>query len=119
MVATLLAQTSNTGISQIQRPSSVIITDLGVAFSNLINIGFFMAALIVFVFLILGGVQWITSGGDKAKTEAARSRITAAIVGLAIVAASWALMLVLKSVFGIDVFNPGAYLKPLNTGTTN
>ena len=43
------------------------------------------AALAAFFYLILGGFQWITSGGDKAGTEAAREKITAAFIGLAIV----------------------------------
>jgi hypothetical protein len=36
------------------------------------------------VFIILGGIRWITSGGDQAKIAAARSSILAAIVGLVI-----------------------------------
>lgn len=92
------------------------IQDLGVAFNNLLKIGLFMAGLIVFVFLIIGGIQWITSGGDKAKTEAARGRITAAVVGLAIVAASFAVMSLLGTVFGINIWDPAAVFQPLNTG---
>jgi len=50
-----------------------------------------IAALLVFAYLLLGAFQWITSGGDKGKTEQARNQIIAAVIGLIIVAASYAI----------------------------
>jgi hypothetical protein len=77
-------------------------------FGNLLTAGIqtalIIAAILTFVFLIWGGIQWITSGGDKAAYESARNRITAALVGLAIVAASWALMQLIGYFFNINVF---------------
>jgi len=57
-------------------------------------LNFIMAigALLVFVYLIWGGIDWITSGGDKGKTENARNKITAAIIGLIILAAAYAIL---------------------------
>lgn len=63
------------------------------------------AAIIAFFFLIMGGIQWITSGGDKTNTQAARDKITAALIGLAIVAVAYALMSLVGRFFGIDPFN--------------
>lgn len=78
-------------------------------FGNLISAGIklamLLAALLTFVFLIWGGIQWITSGGDKSAYESARNRITAALVGLAIVAASWALMTLIEKFFNISILN--------------
>jgi len=51
-----------------------------------------IGALLVFFYLILGGIEWITSGGDKGKTESARNKITAAVIGLIILAASYAVL---------------------------
>jgi hypothetical protein len=53
--------------------------------------------------LIIGGVRWITSGGDKAATEAARGQITAALVGLVIVFAAWAILQLIELFFGVDI----------------
>lgn len=79
------------------------------SFSKLLNSGIqlamILAALLCFVFLIWGGIQWITSGGDKSNYEAARNRITAALVGLAIVAASWAIMSLMETFFGIKILS--------------
>ena len=64
-----------------------------------------VAALIFFFLLIIGGIQWMTSGGDKAATEAARGRITAALIGLVIVFAAWAIGSLINYFFNVNIFN--------------
>ena len=66
--------------------------NLGSVLSSLLSFVMALAALIVFVYLIWGGIQWITSGGDKSKTEEARNKITAAVIGLIVLAASYAIL---------------------------
>ncbi|MCJ7827985.1 pilin [Patescibacteria group bacterium] len=78
---------------------------LAAIISGLITLAFVLAAIVAFAFLVLGGIQWITSGGDKAKTESARNMITAALVGLLIVFAAWAIMSLISILFDIDIFN--------------
>jgi hypothetical protein len=94
------AYAQNVGIPQ---PPGFNITDLGLLVSNAIGVALIIAGILVFAFLVLGGIQWITSGGDKGKTEEARSRITAALIGLAVVAAAWAIMQLVAYFFGIDI----------------
>lgn len=93
----------NIGVDQ---PEGFQITDLGALIRSAIAIALIVAGILVFVFLVWGGIQWILSGGDKAKTEEARNRITAALVGLAIVAAAWAVMQLVSYFFGINISNP-------------
>lgn len=73
--------------------------------SGLIKLLVIAAAVIFFFMLVIGGIQWIMSGGDKAKTEAARSQITAALVGLVIVFSAWAIAQLIKALFAVDLFN--------------
>ena len=72
-----------------------------------------IVGLLVFVYLIWGGIEWITAGGDKSKTESARQKITNAIIGLAIVASALAISVVLSNFFGISIGSnitlPSAY----------
>ncbi len=68
-----------------------------------VNIVLIVAGVIFFFMLIIGGIRWILSGGDKANTESARNQITAALIGLIIVFAAWALATLLSTVFGIDI----------------
>ncbi len=59
--------------------------------------------------LLLGGLQWISSSGDKAALEKAQKRITNALIGLLIVFAFWAVYLVILQYLGI--IGPGGEIK--------
>lgn len=89
----------------IQRPANLRITDFGKLIGGIVGIMLVVATLFAFFYLIWGGIQWITSGGDKAGVEAAQHRIQAALLGLLIVFAVWALFTVVGRFLGIDVFN--------------
>jgi hypothetical protein len=72
---------------------------------NLATAALTIAGIITFIFLVWGGIEWITGGGDKQKTESAKNRITQALVGLTIIACSWALYQLILFFFGIDISN--------------
>ncbi len=74
--------------------------DLPTALSGVLNLVFFFALILVLIYLVWGGIQWITSGGDKAGTEAARGKITGAIVGIIIVAVAFAIFRLLMTFVG-------------------
>lgn len=83
---------------------SIFFTDFGMLINSVLTIVVAIAALLVFFYLIWGGIDWITSGGDKGKTESARNKITAAVIGLIILAASYAILtLVLQFLGGGDL----------------
>ena len=63
-----------------------------------------VAGLIFFFMLIIGGLRWVLSGGDKAQTEAARGQITAALIGLVIIFSAWAIAQLVEAFFGISLF---------------
>ncbi len=64
-----------------------------------------LAALAVLAYLIWGGIEWITSGGDKSKVENARNRITQAIMGIIVLAATTAIFMLVQNFLGITVLN--------------
>lgn len=103
MLEKVFAQ-SNPTLTILQADTKVFkIDNLGKLISAAVGVMLILAALLAFIFLILGGIQWITSGGDKAGMEAARNKITHAIVGLIIVGAAWAIMMLVQSFLGIDI----------------
>lgn len=71
--------------------------------SGAIRLVLILASLIFFFMLVWGGIQWMMSGGDKNAAEQARSKITNALVGLVIVFSAWAIMALIKSLFGVDI----------------
>lgn len=89
------------------------INDISKLISSLLKFTLGIVGLLVFIYLIWGGIEWLTAGGDKSKTESARQKITNAIIGLAIVASALAISVVLSNFFGISIGSnitlPSAY----------
>ena len=73
--------------------------------SALVGIVLIIAAIVFFFMLIIGGIKYIVSGGDKGQTEAARNQITAALVGLVIVFAAYAIISIVNAFFNVDLLN--------------
>lgn len=98
---------------------------VGTVLTNALTIIFVVAALAVLFYLIWGAFDWITSGGDKEKVGAARKKIVNALVGLAILALAFLIVVVVGQILNIDILNidvipaldscPGNKLDP-NTG---
>ncbi len=105
LIGKVLAQAPGAPDLSIGKPENVQITNIGTLIKGIVQGALLVAALLVFMYLIWGGIQWITSGGDKGKTQEARDRITAALVGLAVVASAWAIMLVVQYFFGINILD--------------
>jgi len=79
------------------------VTVVGSIISSIGGLFFIFAFCLTFLYLLTGAVAWITSGGEKAKLEEARNKITNALVGLVIVAASYAVFALVGQFFGLDV----------------
>jgi hypothetical protein len=89
----------------VSKPPNLRIDNPGKLIGGVIGLVLVVSALAAFIFLIWGGVQWITSGGDKAGVEGAQHKIQAALLGLFIVFAAWAIMLVAGQFLGFDLSN--------------
>ncbi|MBI2442554.1 MAG: hypothetical protein HYV40_01440 [Candidatus Levybacteria bacterium] len=59
-----------------------------------------MGVILALFYLIYGGIQWITSSGDKQKVAAARNRMIYAIIGLVIIFLSIFLVNLVLYIFG-------------------
>ncbi|MCA9368852.1 MAG: hypothetical protein H6773_04530 [Pseudomonadales bacterium] len=97
-VSPVFAQITTTEID----PGQGFASDIGTLINAVLSFVMVIAALSVFMYLIWGGIEWITSGGDKGKTESARNKITAAILGLVVLAASYAILLIALNFIGFD-----------------
>lgn len=76
---------------------------VGSIVSGLIRLVLIIAALAFFTILVLGGIRWILSRGDKAEVENARNQITHALIGLAVIFAAWAIIKLIETLFGINI----------------
>lgn len=73
--------------------------------SGAISLVILVVALVFFFTLILGGLKWVMSDGDQKAVEGARSQITNALIGLAIVFAAFAIVTLIGKLFNIDILN--------------
>lgn len=83
----------------------VTIKGLECIFSRILGIIARLAGLAVFVMLIIGGWQYITSGGEKQAAQKASNTLTYAILGLVLLIASWFILRFIKVFTGVDVTN--------------
>jgi hypothetical protein len=77
-----------------------------------INIALGLAGVLAFLFLLLGGLQWIMAGHDKDALDKAKKRIVQALIGLSIVFSVYALIFIIRVLFGVDII--GLRLQRLN-----
>lgn len=78
---------------------------VGKILSNGINIFLITGIIISVLIIIWGGINWITSGGDKQKLASAKARITWAIIGLIIMFTSFAIINMFSYFLKINLLN--------------
>lgn len=68
----------------------------------IVSLLFGLAIFLAVVYLLYGGIKWITSRGDKLAVEAARKHIIAAIIGLVVVTGTFFILNLLFNILGVD-----------------
>ena len=91
------------GSISVSQPVGFQVTDVGTIVSGAIGAAFIIAGLIIFSFIAFGGLLMITSGGDKTQSEKGRSAVTGAAVGFAVIAAAWAITMLVEYIFGFNI----------------
>lgn len=69
---------------------------------NIIVFFVILAVIIALLYLVYGGIKWITSRGEKDQVEAARNHIIAAIVGLIVVFLAIFILSIILAAFGVE-----------------
>lgn len=79
------------------------IKDLETIFSNVVKSALGLAGIVLFVLLLSGGFRYITSGGDPKALEGAQKTITNAITGLILILVSYLILVLIKTLTGVNV----------------
>lgn len=87
---TAMAQSFNVGGSNVQE-IPIYPYSLEMLVNNIINIVLIVVGLVAVLYLIGGGVTYVTAGGDAEKAGKGRTTITNAIIGIVIIVASLAI----------------------------
>ena len=78
-----------------------------------INILFAFAGLLFMAMLFIAGINYLNAGGDPKSSQAARARITNAIIGIIIVVAAFAITQLILSALGLN-----SYVDIISSGGT-
>lgn len=77
----------------------------GALLPAIISLGILVGVLFFIAVMMLGAIQWMNSGGDKASIEGARNKIVNALFGLVLLFAVFAIIQVMEQFFGITILS--------------
>ncbi len=77
--------------------------DLEGILSSVIIVTASLAAIALFTMLVLGGIKFLTSGGDPKGTQEAKATLTYAIAGFALLIIAWFILLFIEIFTGVQV----------------
>jgi len=78
--------------------------------SNVLVVLTVVAGLSFILYFLLGGLNWITAGGDKGKIEKAKGMMTNGAIGMIVIAVSYAITYIVGKALGIDILNPATII---------
>ena len=81
--------------------------------SNVLVVLTLVGGIAFILYFLLGGLNWITAGGDKGKIEKAKGMMTNGAIGLIVIAVSYAIVWIVGKALGIDILEPGKALNNL------
>lgn len=81
--------------------------------SNVLVVLTIVAGLTFVIYFLIGGLTWITAGGQKDKVETAKGYMTSGVIGLIIVVLSYAIVWIVGKALGLDILNPATIINGL------
>ena len=79
--------------------------DLEVVFAKIVSVILGLAAIALFIMLLVGGFKFITAGGDPKAVESAKKTLTYAIAGMVLTASAYLILRFINVFTGVDVVN--------------
>lgn len=79
------------------------VSDLETVFGNVVKSVLGFAAIALFIMLLVGGFSYITAGDNPKAAEGAQKTITYAIGGLILILISYLILVLIKTITGVDV----------------
>lgn len=83
-------------------PSQGLAFYIGTLWKSVVIVG----SVAFLIFLIWGGVEWLTAGGNKDRVKTAQDMIGNALIGLAILIGSYAIAYFVQGALKINILQP-------------
>lgn len=103
---------ANPELSQLVSDANLVLTPeerFASLLGSLLSVVMTFSAILLLLYLVWGAVEWITSGGESAKLQAARNKMLHAIIGIIVLSSVIALFALVQYILNIEIFTfPGA-----------
>ncbi len=104
LVAPAYAQIKNLAIPGGDNPDNSG-TQFAITFGTLWQTVVIVGGLAFLLYFLMGGLEWITAGGEKGKIEEAKAKITQGLIGLGVLAASYVIVKFIETAIGLNLLN--------------
>lgn len=84
-------------------PDAAGLNQLQQLLQRIINLSVGAAFIALFIMLIVGGIKYLTSGGEPKPLSSANNTMTWAILGIIFLVIIWLILLLIKAFTGVDV----------------
>ncbi|MCE7897737.1 MAG: hypothetical protein DPW11_02465 [bacterium] len=81
--------------------------------SNTLVVLTVIAGIAFVLYFLLGGLNWITAGGDKGKIDKAKGMMTGGAIGLIIIVLSYSITWIVSAALGLNILEPGVLIQGL------
>jgi hypothetical protein len=88
------------GAGQAAGPSSASTSDITVVFTKVVNTILYVLGAIAVIMIVIGGIRYVTSGGDASGVTAAKNTILYAVIGLIVAILAFAIVNFVARSFG-------------------
>ncbi len=78
--------------------------------SNVLVVFTIVGGIAFALYFLLGGLNWITAGGDKGKIDKAKGMMTNGAIGIIVITVSYAITFIISKALGLDILNPGTII---------
>jgi hypothetical protein len=72
-------------------------------FENVVSAILGLAGVVLFIVLVMGGIKYLSSGGDPKAIEEAKKSLTSALIGIVLIASAYLILALIQNITGIDV----------------
>lgn len=101
-LSTIFLITTPSASAQISRQDVARLSNLQELFVNVLAAAGGLIGIAFFAMMVIGGVRYLLSAGDPKALQSAKGTLTFAVVGLALFALSFTILLILGVLTGVD-----------------
>lgn len=81
--------------------------------SNVLVVLTVVAGISFTLYFLLGGLNWITAGGDKGKIDKAKDMMTGGATGIIVITVSYSIVWIVGKALGLNILEPGTIINGL------